>query len=138
MEAKVPFKCCSKCNIKKTINDFPANKTSKDGFRKECKKCHSKRVQISALNSVAHYEYINSDEYKEKQKEWQKKHRLKKGNYLLNEETKLRKKKERDLVSKSYCKQQLKNKGFKNITNELIEVQKLIIKTKRLCKTLQN
>jgi hypothetical protein len=66
--------------------------------------------------------------------------------YRLNnrEKVKKRKKNERDLqineLKDSYIKTQLYNKGFKlnEVTTELIEVQRLIIKTKRLCKTLQN
>jgi Recombination endonuclease VII len=35
-------KLCSQCGIEKPLGDFGKNKQSKDGYRSNCKECHSK------------------------------------------------------------------------------------------------
>ena len=46
------MKVCSKCNQEKELDDFAKNKTSKNGYRRECKKCHSKNVSIINKTSI--------------------------------------------------------------------------------------
>jgi len=39
------FKICSKCGIKKPIDDFYKQPTTRDGFSRKCKKCSSSLVK---------------------------------------------------------------------------------------------
>ena len=40
-------KICSKCKIKKTLNDFSIDKNTKSGVRSQCKECISKRYILN-------------------------------------------------------------------------------------------
>ena len=69
------MKTCSKCKIEKELSDFYKKKSSKDGFRSECKSCtkkydeeNSERIKEYRKNR---YEQIkDSKQYKEKRKEY--------------------------------------------------------------------
>jgi hypothetical protein len=45
------MKKCSKCNIEKELNNFYKRKDSKDGYRKDCKKCKDKVVKKYSQNN---------------------------------------------------------------------------------------
>lgn len=62
------MKSCTKCGIEKSFDEFPPRKTSKDGFRNECKTCtkeaHKKwsdvnreAVRFKARTRALNYKY---------------------------------------------------------------------------------
>ena len=102
--------------------------------RKICKKCHSFNSACIQKKSVKTQEYINSKEYKLMQTKSRLKYENKLTKQTLNINSKKRALKSRDNLTDSYIKQQFKKQGFLNVSNELIEVKRIIIKTKRLCK----
>lgn len=67
-------KFCRQCSTWKTLDQYPKNKRTKDGYHSECKSCQSIR------NSLIHQERYNSDpEYRERllsvSKQWAKENR---------------------------------------------------------------
>jgi len=127
-------KICKTCNKEKDIKEFREGLLS-------CKKCNALKYKKKSR------EYSSSDRGKKilalSCKKWREK-----TNYFSSEKYKKRKKAyrakkqviDRTELNRHYVYVQLYNKGFTNeqITDELIELQKIIIKTKRLCKTLKN
>jgi len=113
-------KTCKKCNEKKDLNLFVKNKKIKIGVCNTCKKCANTRTNLYRIkNSIK----INKNKIKYD---------------LLNpEKAKERSIKAIKVLGNSYLNKCLTQKGFtkEQITPELIEVQRIIIKTKRLCKT---
>jgi predicted phage tail protein len=150
------IKICTKCNLKLDANlhNFNAQKTGKYGLRSKCKKCFTEyskeyieRPEAKEANRIRQQKWIsknpekakknkkkyrenNSEKLKELKKKWQEANPeiVKAYNDLWVKELK-----------DGYLKYILTKKGFKKeeVTPELIEVQKIIIKTKRLCKTSQ-
>ena len=127
-------KKCKKCLEVKAIISFVKNKNCKYGREGICRICHNKVVKERPTtkankkrdydNNIERIKIYNSNN-KEKM-------------YLYG---KKREQFRRDEITDRYAKKILREKrGFKKeqITPELIEVQRLIIKTKRLCKTLQS
>jgi len=116
-------KICTKCNKEKDVDLFGKHKKTKSGLRSHCKECEKEYAKKWNLN--------NPEKVKENDKKWH-----------LNNPEKLKetKKNYTNELGKGYLNSQLRSKGFKKeqITPELLEVQKIIIKTKRLCKTSQN
>ena len=51
----VVMKVCSKCKDEKELNadNFPRNKTSKDGYSHWCKQCHSNHRKSKSKKSAA-------------------------------------------------------------------------------------
>jgi hypothetical protein len=145
------LKLCRTCNQKKTLESFSNHKREKDGKYYECKDCknnkhkdYSKKfrktekykvVRQSEKYKVYHQDYIKKYQKTEKHKEYQKYF------WQLNT-TKEFKKNQTQNLDYDYLRDTLRKKGFllEQIKNnpEILEVQKLIIKTKRLCKTSQN
>jgi uncharacterized Zn finger protein (UPF0148 family) len=126
---------CIKCGETKNISLFSKDKRIKKGISNICKICTNIYYKK--------YSEINRERLRENHKKFISKN---------PEANKIYKKKyrviqsdaERDYLKKSietlkdfYIKRALKAKGFEKeqITTELIEVQRIIIKTKRLCKT---
>ena len=107
---------CNKCGIDKPIEEFEKG-------RSVCKGCKKERQK--------EYYKENAEQIKEYQKEYAKKNA---------ERIKEHKKEYRKNLSDGYIKQEFKHQGYppNQITPELIEVKRLIIKTKRLCKTSQS
>jgi hypothetical protein len=162
------MKICRVCKETKDFSLFPKREDSKDGYKSECKQCGLKRLENwrkqnleKAKESQKKYVKENREKITSYQLKWQKGNIEKSRQYAKNwrekhpdkakekwkrykkkypEKVKIQKQKSRQELQHSYIKGQLLNKGFKSesITPELIEVQTLIIKTKRLCKTLQS
>jgi hypothetical protein len=135
MTELVIFKNCNKCQLKKTSEDFYKSKLGKYGLRSICKICsHIQNKKYAKVNRRNYY-LRNIEKHKEKNKKYAQLNYLKEKNRKVIVDTNSVKN-----VNDRYVKRQLKIKGFisEAITPELIEVQRLIIKTKRLCKTLQN
>ena len=131
---------CKKCGTEKDIELFTKNKKCILGISFSCKIC----------SNIINKKYIRTPESKEKRKErWGAYYKKHIGNVLLrnknhrknNKELYRRHSQQNALnLSDSYVKNNLINLGWnkKDITQDIIEVKRLIIKTKRLCKTSQN
>ena len=131
------MKRCSKCGIEKSLDCFNKDKRKKDGVRYCCKDCRK------ALNKKRYD--ANPELAKAKSKAWYDanpdlaKQISKKYRQYNTEKVKAAAKKVNEDLHDWILKQHLKSQGFppEAITQELIEVKRIIIKTKRLCKTLQ-
>ena len=177
----VPFKCCSKCKVDKSLNDFPIvyGHKRKDGTKKQrhhsqcrecrysiCKKWFDKNEGYSTIKKMEwdaknkeyvadykkRYKKLNSDKVKQWKTDWDaknKEHRLKYNKDNPQPKHKVREwqnatnKKMREELKDCYViytlsKRTGQNAKFLRQYPELIETQRLIIKTKRLCKTSQN
>ena len=161
-------KICKKCNEEKDVELFGKDKKGKLGLKSWCKECEKERCKNWRLNNPEKFKEIqknyrlnNPEKVKEMTKNWYlnnpEKFKEKQKNYLLNnteknkencknwylnniEKIKESNKKVVNELRKGYLIKRLKGKGFKKeqITPELLELQKIIIKTIRLCKTSQN
>ena len=141
------LKLCRTCNQSKTLDSFSTHKRTKDGKYYQCKDCYKlyikserykqyhKEYQKTEKRKEYIKNYTKSDVFLQYQREHNKKPHIKAKNRLSDKKQKL------DLIP-SYLKSKLKQKGFTNeqIKNnpELLEIQKILIKTIRLCKTSQN
>lgn len=150
-------KTCGSCGIEKDIGNFSKNKSKRDGHNSTCRDCH--RIHIKdwydsnkekcMASSLAWY-HKNKEHVRKRGAKWAKNNPEKISNsmrryYLKHSEeqknkSKITGPKARHELQNNYVKAKLKAKGFvdEQITPELIEVQRLILKTKRLCKTLKN
>jgi len=74
------MKICNSCKIEKEITEFNKNKSSPDGHRNECKKCHkaqnarwwNKNKEILVIRNRA-WKLNNKEKVLEATKKWQKK-----------------------------------------------------------------
>ena len=117
---RINMKTCIDCNLDKEFTEFRKRKSSKDGFRNQCKKCLSiksrkwrKENQYKILeNRKKDYEK-NKERYKRKSKEWdqenieQKKERDRK--YHI---------KNKDLITKRAKQWYLDNKEYASFRNK--------------------
>ncbi len=130
METKI----CTKCKEKKTFDFFTKKSKIKDTLRSVCKECCKK--------SYREYYKKNPDTCTKYRRENPGYASLQSKKYVEKypEKRILMQRKQRDNLPDWYIKDQLKVIGFNSnqITDELIEVKRLIIKTKRLWKTSQN
>lgn len=110
-------KKCSTCGEVKPINEFYKQRDSKDGLHSRCKCCKNKKQKEYCKK---HFKKI-----KEYNKKWKKEHRKELNKY---------KKHVVALLKDSYIKAKLIQLGWEkeNITEEIIEEKRNIIKTKRL------
>jgi len=161
-------KKCKKCLELKDVFLFNKNKQNKDGLYTYCIICERilKRIYYlnnkkKILNKAKNYYSLNNNDRlfyaKQYQKnnpdkinKYQRLYRVKKPKvckkisekYYQNNKEKISQKfiLSSQKTDDRYIKIQLNKNGFKKeqITPELIEVKRLIIKTIRLCKTLQN
>lgn len=157
---------CKKCGETKDISFFVKNKT-KRGFENKCKKCasaynkeYADKNKESIRSKRAEYRLNNIDQELCRSRDYHSKNKsaikIKSDGYRRKNIDKIRiaerlyQIQNKELISSkmqintdelkhTYIKQKLKQKGFTSnqITPELIEVQRIIIKTKRLCKTSQ-
>lgn len=61
------MKRCSKCGINKCLDDFYKRKTSRDGLRNRCKKCHDETVNLHRIN--------NKDKHNQRCQNWRNKNK---------------------------------------------------------------
>lgn len=154
-------KKCGKCGEVKDVGEFYKNRSC----CKKCRQSQLKEWQNNNRDKIKKYsrsQYVkNPEKLKERAKEWQlnnpEKYKERKKEWLLNnpgkdkesrnkwkcknpEKVKENSKNQRKSLNTCYIKKTLKLSGFTteqiNENPELIEVKRLIIKTKRLCKTL--
>jgi len=121
-------KKCRICDIEKPTDRFRRN-------GKICRKCanvRNEKNRLKWINDNREVANIRTQEWKEKT------------NYKKSDSYKENKVKQRrkgiEKLSRSYVYTVLYSKGFKPeyINEELIKLQTIILKTKRLCKTSQN
>jgi hypothetical protein len=138
------MKTCSKCGDVKKSYDFYNNKQAKDGKTIHCKLCMDKYKNEWQKN--------NPKKCSEMASKWNKNNPNLRKTYLskfrsrsdYDEKNRISSSKSSKLATEelkdNYVKSTLLKLGFnkKDISNELIETQRIIIKTKRLCKTSQN
>jgi hypothetical protein len=129
-EKKVEVRTCKKCLIEKPIDRFRDES-------KVCRKCNNANGKIWSKK------YRDNPENKEKIKTYRGSKTFKQSTYYRRHKKEQRAKthiKDRATLHRRYVYKTLRGRGFepKDITPELIETQRIIIKTKRLCKTLKN
>ena len=149
------MKICSKCGVEKDESEFYKKKDCKDGLVPYCKKCHSEKTKkyyfenknkilaVCKLYRIENYEKVKKAkinsmnkkplEYREKRKEYYKKNKQ-----YIDAKNKKYSDFNPDFLITHYCKQYLKKQIGEDPPPELVELKKIIIKTKRLCKTSKN
>lgn len=132
-------KICKHCNELKPLDLFTSSKKNKSGKCSMCKKCNCKRGKKYRLENIQFIKDINKKyalENKEKLKEYYFKYRLENKEKITEKRRSIGyDKKYRADINDTYIKRQLIAQGFKTfeITPELIELKRVIIKTIRLC-----
>lgn len=130
------MKSCSKCGVIKPEDDFIKCVRNKSGTG-ACKTCNSsyyytKKNSIKFIESRKKYYNKNRKTILSYKKQWAEK------NDTIEKKLQ-RDQKNRDQLTPGYIKRRLRRVGFtNNIINtypELLEVYKILIKTKRLCKS---
>jgi hypothetical protein len=140
-------KQCTKCKEVKGIGEFGNLNRSKDGKANQCKACRKIIHSLSyfknrdkTIKQYKEYRIRTKKTHKDSRSLSQKKSRLKRIEKLRKYE-KDRMNKDVANTSDRYIKRLFISKEKlprELITPELIECKRLIIKTKRLCKTLSN
>jgi hypothetical protein len=143
MKNELKVKCCFACKVEKSFDCFGDRTRAKDGKNYQCKECDKKFRQTEHYKTYR-AKYNISEKRKKYNREREKTpnrlqyHRDYKKKIDVKIKTRIKQKQQKINLNFSYVKKALKKKGFTNqdITNipELIEVQKEIIKIKRLCK----
>ena len=59
------MKICSKCKTEKSLDEFPVNRTKKDGRGYSCKSCHAEYTRSHYLKSKDQYKERNTRRRKE-------------------------------------------------------------------------
>ena len=141
------MKTCTKCKCEKPLIEFYKCSINKDGLRYECKYCFPKPNKEKKAIADKKYSSKNKDKRKIIAAKYyeRNKNNPKILQWKINNPEKYKSihvkswKKTIALISNSYAKKLLYSKGFtKEQVNEnpqLIETIKIIIKTKRICKT---
>lgn len=150
---------CIKCNQEKCINEFVKNKQCKDGITGTCKQCareyykkyrdknHDKLLQLKRKWIDNNRNHVNESNRKYKKENSEKERQYKTNYNNANREQINKKNMDRytydcEHLGNMYISSLLRQSRFTteqiNENPELIEVKRLIIKTKRLCETLQN
>ena len=133
-------KTCTKCKIIKSINNYSKYKykPKKDGTQKTAIRAHCNDCK----NEMTKNWFNNNKGYK---KQWRKENpnKVKQENKKRQNKHNKWHQKERDKLKDSYVVKLITKRSSLTAETvrkhpELIEVKKIIIKTKRLCKTLQN
>ena len=129
---------CTKCKEIKSTDLFYKDKNRKTGFQNQCKICkkaHYKENKEKISEKRKQYYIENKEKLDERTKQFYKENKEKLLEYQKQYSTELR----YDLHP-SYIKQRLKSQGFKSeqITEELIQLKTITLKTQRLCNQLKN
>ena len=119
-------KTCKVCGRILPLSEFSKQSVTKDGHTTACKVC----VSVKSLK------YRSSIEFKIKQKEYNQTHTFYRKRWRENNPEKIKKYNENrvKLLKKSYVVDLLLRMGFnrEDITLELIETERTIIRTKRI------
>ena len=153
------MKTCKKCGVEKEESEFYKGAQNKDGLKSWCKECcasYAKKYNLENSHKFREYQKTqrikNADILKERQAKYRnenrdllrskyseagKKYRLK-----YPEKAALKQKRHYENLNDFVITKSLKRIGLSEIdikeNPELIEIKRIIIKTKRLCKTLKN
>jgi len=140
---EVKFKCCFACKVEKPFDCFGDRTRAKDKKNYQCKECDKKYRQTEHYKTYR-AKYNISEKRKKYNRELEKKpnrleyHRNYKKRIDVKIKTRLKEKNRKINLNFSYVKARLKKRGFTNeqilMHPELIETQKIILQTKRLCK----
>ena len=126
-------KKCSTCGEVKPINEFYKQKSHKDGLNSYCKCCMNKKIEEwrkkHPKERIKHQNKYRKKHLKER-REYQKKYQKEHKEYM----NKYRKEHVVALLKDCYIKNTLISLGWEkeNITEEIIEEKRNIIKTKRI------
>ena len=129
-------KKCNKCGEAKELKEFSKRKNKIESI---CKKCNNDKLKLWQKNNTEKvikwsltYKKNNPEKLKESKRKYKKNNPEKLKEINTNQ---------CKYIKTNYAKALLRSSGFTteqiNENPELIEVKKLIIKTKRLCKTSQ-
>ena len=155
---------CTKCKEIKSTDLFNKHKNRKTGFQSMCKICtkgYHEQYQDKNKEKLKEYREKNISKIKERKKQYREENKEKlsenqKQLYIENKEKmkehhrqyreenkeKIKKKdtEKRYNLHTSYVKHRLKQQGFKSeqITEELIQLKTITLKTQRLCNQLKN
>lgn len=123
------YKNCTGCDELKPLKDFNVRREVLSGVSSKCKKCNN---LISSLEPSKIYGSVR------RTAEWYKEYRTRNKKKLAVRE-KVRKEKNRENLTDAYVSRILVTQGFKreDISKEIIELKRIIIKTTRLCLQLQ-
>lgn len=157
------MKICSKCGVGKDSICFTKRIKNSDGLHSWCKECvknyninYCKKYYSENKESLLNYSKIYRSENAEKTRIAQEKYRNENRDSLRSkyaesgkkyrlkypEKAKLKQKKHIENLNDCIINKALKRTGFSENdikeNPELIEIRKIIIKTKRLCKTSKN
>lgn len=155
-------KTCTKCGETKTIDLFYKQKRGLYGVKSFCKKCSinatSEWIKINRekVRDNASKNRLRPERKEKRNNYLRGYYQTNKGKFLINqnnknwvkkniqkvrEQSKLIKKRQVENLEDAYIKNKLKTSGWTEeyLNNQdLIDCKRLIIKTKRLCKTLAN
>ena len=150
-------KRCTKCDEDKSLEHYSKHLKCRLGISNICKICQREKTKqwrienpeklkkLSKTYSIKHKDKLkakraeryaqNPEKLKLRAEKW----RIANFEHFM-QASKEGKRNRRKFLADSYIRDRLIQNGFpkEQITPELIEVQRLIIKTKRLCKTSQN
>ena len=143
-------KVCSTCGEEKSIDKFYKCKKYKYGVSFRCKDCERERKNMWKIKKrkegtlkkypSAYKKRERTDAIRDRERKYRINNPRKRDR--TTETYKKHQQKRRDELRKSYIVNQLEGKGFSReyiySNPELIEVQRILIKTKRLCKTLKS
>ena len=119
-------KTCTGCKEEKTLDNFYNHKNGKHKKNPKCKQCK---------NNIS-YQYSKTDKHKQYIKEYDKLNRDK-----INEYNSKWLKKSSEELRDLYVRRQIQKMLYipiELITQELIELKRIQLKTHRLCQQLQN
>ena len=135
METKI----CSKCKERKPLEEFFKNERTPTGYTSYCKKCH--------LIAAKEWKEKNKERTKELRQNWNKANKEKvleqnkkwRSNNNNREKANAKLRRGIENCSPCYIKSKLKKQGFidSQITPEVIEEKRNIIKVKRIIKQIK-
>lgn len=138
-------KRCRKCDKKKDISEFRKSSIHTDGYLWSCRECSKKRDKEYYNSLPLEVRVKNSKKWQEQNNEksiaYAKEYRINNPEKRkFNEKRQYQRRKE--LLPDNFLKAQLIKQGYSKeileINPEIIEVKRLLIKTKRLCRTSQS
>jgi hypothetical protein len=136
------LKVCTKCKISKDFSDFSKEKKGLFGLKSSCKLCNNQKTTLWKKSNIekvknldVKYKRNQPEKIKIAKEKWRNKpaSKVKIANLgILATQT----------LSDGYVTKKLRQQGFDSLqisqNEELVEIKRLIIKTKRLCRALQN
>ena len=126
MPETIITKRCSSCNLCKTLDNFNKNRSTKDGYQRQCKSCRKiscKKYRKSVKGIKTIKEYCLTDEYQKNNKSYQKRYYESKKGRLVNQKRRI-----------AWIKNHPKEKRAMNAINHAIEAGKILPARNHRCK----